>query len=274
MGMMGMQQPTLTQEDVKKAVADQRMQDAVQELKTRALVGDLLSRTSSSGIAVNADLTASLAPKPEAVPEPESVLKVSDEELQKYKEERKAKYIDLRYKLGGLPTQLEDILKLIEEQGDSLLDKRAGDFCKAFKERVDKYLAWWRFDKEELTNQKKSELTKMIVGNFGLLIPENLRFTPTEKKDAQNAIDLYEYVKKNWILSSNVIFSIDTAIKFYKNARDSIKDDTPTVIPSTTTTADKDAPELGKGLPAVQPLTSGLLGSMGRTRAELSAMAA
>jgi hypothetical protein len=258
MGMMGMQQQqtALTKEDIQKAITEQKNQDLLQELKTRALVQDMFGKTTPSGIAFNSDLAASLALKTDTPPDPEPTPTVSDEELQKYKEARKTQYQQLKYKLGGsIDSNLQTILRLLEDQGLLLLSADAARFCEAFQKSLAKHLQWWNISKDQVTNAQKSELSAMITSPYGILVPTKFLYTPTTKKELKKAIALYEFIKNKFTLSDTDKFAVDSMITFYNNAYNKIQDDTPPV-PTTSSSLQEgdDTPKtqsaVGTGLPS------------------------
>lgn len=257
MGGMGMpQQPTLTQEDVKKAVADQKMQDTLQELKTRALVQDMLSRPTTGSIELSADLTPPVTPKPADAPTPSAV---SDEEKKEYLTKRTKAYSDLTYKLGSdLKPQPADILALLKDQGTLLLESDAELFCTRFLEALTKYLTWWRSGTSTVTDTQNSELSKMIFSEYGLLVPIKMRVKPESKEAAKAIIKLYEYLKEKFSLTSSMQFTIDLFIKYYTDAKESFSDSSDSPSPKTTDDKEKEKKKTKKPHPDT---TIGLPGS-------------
>ena len=257
MGGMGMpQQPTLTQDDVKKAVADQKMQDTLQELKTRALVQDMLSRPTTGSIGLSADITPPVTPKPADAPTPSAV---SDEEKKEYLTKRTKAYSDLTYKLGSdLKPQPADILALLKDQGTLLLESDAELFCTRFLEALTKYLTWWRSGTSTVTDTQNSELSKMIFSEYGLLVPIKMRVKPESKEAAKAIIKLYEYLKEKFSLTSSMQFTIDLFIKYYTDAKESFSDSSDSPSPKTTDDNEKEKKKTKKPHPDT---TIGLPGS-------------
>ncbi len=239
MGMMGMpgmsQQQTLTQDDLKKAIQDQRMQDTLTELKTRALIQDMFPKSGGQSSEASAQLLTSLN-QTVSVEKKDDQPKLSEE----YLTARAKAYQKAETALVGKKDAL-DLLGFLKKHGLALFNaSKISTFCSTMYEEFKTRLKWWKATKD-ITNDK-SILYQTIFSEYGLLVDTDLMPSSIASSDAQDVKKLYKYLSDEFELSSASKGSINMMLNFLKRLA---PDDSETPAPvvstlSTTETEDEE----------------------------------